>query len=63
MTLAIDLPDGQLDQLRLVANRAGIPVEELVRAMVLAQLAQDESFEDAAQHVLQKNEELYRRLG
>lgn len=64
MTLAIEMPEAQAEQLREVAGRLGVPVEELARAIISAQLAQpDDDFEKAAGRVLEKNEELYRRLG
>ena len=63
MTLAIDVPDAQLERLRAVAAQLGVSVEYLARAIIEAQLAQPAAaLERAAEHVLQKNQELYRRL-
>jgi hypothetical protein len=63
MKLAIDLPPVQAAQLQSEATRLGIPVEELVRAAVTDLLAApDPAFQAAAQRVLERNAELYRRL-
>ena len=64
MTLALEIPDAQLEQLRAVAAPLGLSVEDLARAIIQSQLAQSaEDFEEAATRVLDKNHELYRRLG
>ena len=63
MRLAIDLTELQADRLRQEAARLGVAPEELARAAVADLLtAQREDFREAAEHVLRKNEELYRRL-
>ena len=63
MNLAIEVPEPELAQLREVARRLGIPVEEAARALLAAQLAQPSpEFERAVERVLEKNRELYRRL-
>jgi hypothetical protein len=61
--LAIELSPAQIDRLRQEAERLGVAVEDLARA-VLADLltTPDEDFKTAAERVLRKNEELYRRL-
>ena len=63
MKLAIDLSPAQVERLRQEAERLGVAVEDLARA-VLADLltTPDEDFKTAAERVLRKNEELYRRL-
>ena len=63
MKLAIELSPAQIDRLRQEAERLGVAVEDLARA-VLADLltTPDEDFKTAAERVLRKNEELYRRL-
>ena len=63
MKLAIDLSPAQIERLRQEAERLGVAVEDLARA-VLADLltTPDEDFKTAAERVLRKNEELYRRL-
>jgi type III secretory pathway component EscU len=63
MNLVVEIPDEQASQLRKLAERLGIPLEQLARA-ALADLAgqQAADFHDAAARVLAKNAELYRRL-
>jgi predicted transcriptional regulator len=63
MTLSIQLPDDAERRLREVAKRLNIPVDQLAAAAVrdfVTQPAAD--FEQAANRVLDKNRELYRRL-
>ncbi len=63
MRVAIDLSELQADRLREEAARLGVAPAELARAAVADLLtAQREDFREAAEHVLRKNEELYRRL-
>lgn len=63
MNLAIEVPEWELAQLREVAKRLGMPVEEAARALLAAQLSQSSpEFERAVERVLEKNRELYRRL-
>ena len=63
MNLAIDVPESELEQLRVVAKRLGMPVEEAARVLLAAQLAQPSpEFERVVERVLEKNKELYRRL-
>ena len=63
MKLTIDLSPAQAERLRQVADRLGLAPEELARAALADLLAtRDDDFEAAAKRVLQKNEELYRRL-
>jgi len=63
MRLAIELPAAQADKLREEATRLGISPEDYARA-VLADLlgGSEETFRCAAERVLRKNQELYRRL-
>ena len=63
MKLAIELSPAQIERLRQESERLGVAVEDLARA-VLADLltTPDEDFKAAAERVLRKNEELYRRL-
>ncbi|MSQ97230.1 MAG: ribbon-helix-helix protein, CopG family [Gemmataceae bacterium] len=61
--ITIQLPDDRMKQLEKLAQEAKVPAEELLRARVenwLTEPSQD--FLKAAQYVLKKNEELYRRL-
>ena len=63
MNLAIEVPESELAQLRDVAKRLGMPVEEVARALLAAQLSQSSpEFEQTMERVLEKNRELYRRL-
>jgi hypothetical protein len=61
--ITVPLSEERLDQLRQLAQRAGVSPEELARAGLEDWLRQPrEDFAQAARHVLQKNAELYRRL-
>ncbi len=63
MKVAIELSQPQADRLREEAERLGVTPEDLARAAVTDLLsAQREDFRSAADYVLRKNEELYRRL-
>jgi len=63
MKLSIDLNDVQIGLLRQAAAKLGVPVEDLARAAVSDLLAgEDDEFTDVARRVLEKNEELYKRL-
>jgi hypothetical protein len=62
-SITVDLTEDQLAGLRKLASRLGVTVEELVRASVSDILSQpEEDFRKAADNVLEKNAELYRRL-
>lgn len=64
MRMAIELPEPQAEKLRGEAQRLGISPEDLATAAVVDLLNRETGdFEAAASHVLQKNRELYRRLG
>lgn len=61
--LDIDLTPTQADRLRQEAERLKITPEELARAAVADLLAErDQDFKVAAERVLEKYSELYRRL-
>jgi hypothetical protein len=61
--LSIELSESQLQKLREEAGRLGILPEQLASAVVSDLLAtQDNDVRAAVDHVLRKNEELYRRL-
>jgi hypothetical protein len=63
MKLAIELTESQAQRLREEAGRLGVAPEELARAAVSDLLsAQGDEFQRAAELVLRKNQELYRRL-
>lgn len=61
--ITISLSDDHLLKLQQVAARYGISPEELVRVSIEELLVRpDEEFERAADYLLKKNAELYRRL-
>jgi hypothetical protein len=61
--LIIDLTSAQAEQLRHEAERLGLAPEDLARAAIVDLLATPgDDFKSAADRVLRKNEELYRRL-
>lgn len=63
MTIAFELPPAQADKLREAAERLGVSPSDLARAAVTDLLGErDRDFHDAAERVLKKNAELYRRL-
>jgi hypothetical protein len=63
MKLSIDLSPAQAERLRLEAERLGLTPEALARAAIADLLANPgDDFNAAAERVLKKNEELYRRL-
>lgn len=63
MKLTIDLSPAQAERLQHEAERLGLTPEDLARAAVADLLASpSEDFKTAAERVLRKNEELYRRL-
>lgn len=63
MKLAFELPQAQAEKLRDEAQRLGLAPEELARAALADLLGTpDAEFRDVANRILQKNQELYRRL-
>ena len=63
MKVSIDLSPTQVEQLRVEAERLGVTPEDLARAVVVDLLnSSSDRFSAAAERVLKKNEELYRRL-
>lgn len=62
-TLTITLDDERLAKLREIAERFHLKAEDLARVGIEELLAwPEESFRHAADHILHKNAELYRRL-
>ena len=63
MQMTVDLSNKQAEQFQQLGKSLSIPPQELVRAAIddfLSRPAED--FHRAARYVLQKNQELYRRL-
>jgi hypothetical protein len=64
MKLSIELSQEQGKTLQSTAERLGLSPEELARAGLADMLGIfQEDFNKAAEYVLNKNQELYRRLG
>ena len=62
-TITIPLTDDRLQRLRSLAEQLGISPEELARAVLEDWFARPSAdFQKAADYVLRKNAELYRRL-
>lgn len=62
-TFTIELTGNEIEQLQHRANQTGLTPEELLHKSISAWLDQpEEDFNQAADRVLQKNAELYRRL-
>jgi predicted transcriptional regulator len=63
MTLNLELDEQQARRLQQVASRLNVSVSDLARAAINDLLAKpDNDFERAAERVLKKNSELYKRL-
>ncbi|MGH7630584.1 MAG: hypothetical protein ACREOF_14625 [Gemmatimonadales bacterium] len=64
MKISIELTGSQQQQLAAAAQRLNVPAELLAAAAVRDLVAQPApEFEQVAQRVLEKNRELYERLG
>jgi len=62
-SFAISLPEDGLAKLREVVAQLNVTLEDLARVSIEDLLTQpDGAFTQAAEYVLQKNSELYRRL-
>ena len=62
-TLTITLSNDRFAKLQEIAERFNVKAEELARVSIEELLTRpEESFQQAAEHVLQKNAELYHRL-
>jgi predicted transglutaminase-like cysteine proteinase len=62
-TITVTMTDDRLSELKEIAARFGISVEELVQLSLEDLLAQPEAtFQRATDYVLNKNRELYQRL-
>jgi len=63
MRLAIELPPAQADKLRAEAQRLGLSPEDLARAALSDMLSTpDPEFQAVARRVINKNQDLYKRL-
>jgi len=63
MQIPIDLSDPQAEKLRIEAQRLGVEPQALAAAAVVDLLNREvPDFDQAAEHVLRKNQELYKRL-
>lgn len=63
MTIPIELSESQAAKLRDEAQRLGVDPHALATAAVIDLLNRESSdFESAAEYVVQKNRELYKRL-
>jgi len=63
MKISVEVPDAQGKQLQEVADRLKVQAEQLVSAALRDLLAHAEAdFERAATRVVEKNQELYKRL-
>lgn len=63
-SLSLTLDDQQFNRLDERARELGLSIEELLRRSIdnLLSLKQQVSFAEVAKRVVEKNEELYRRL-
>jgi predicted transglutaminase-like cysteine proteinase len=62
-TLTISLSEDRLTRLQEIASRFNVRAEDLARVGIEELLRQpDETFKQAAEYILSKNAELYRRL-
>lgn len=62
-SITIDISESQLRKLQDLAKTHGIPLEALLRESIEDWLSSPKSeFTDAANYVLNKNAEVYRRL-
>jgi hypothetical protein len=61
--IIVPLSEERLERLKSIAQQAGVSPEDLARASLEEWLARPrEDFQEAADYVLRKNAELYRRL-
>jgi hypothetical protein len=61
--ITVPISEERLEQLRAIAQRAGVAPEQLARASLEDWLRQPrEDFVEAARYVLDKNADLYERL-
>ena len=64
MNLAIELSEDQQRRLTEIAERLGVPISSLAEAAVRELIARPEAdFEQISERILEKNRDLYERLG
>lgn len=62
-TITITMADDRLEQLRQLAQQLDVSTDELIHISIDELLSRpEEDFLNAAQYVLDKNEDLYQRL-
>lgn len=62
-SITVNIADEQLEKLQYLARESQISLEDLLRASIADWLSYPkQDFSEAANYVLQKNAELYRRL-
>lgn len=61
-TLTFQLEDSEATKLAEAAREQGVQLNELLRQIAKDYLSRKQGVESAAQYVLKKNAELYRRL-
>ena len=61
-SITVNIPEEHLPRLLEIAANLGVTIEELARMSLEELIALPEGFERAADYVLKKNAELYRRL-
>ena len=61
-TLTFSVPEETAEQLTVAARELGVPIEALLQKIAADFLSRKVDFHSAAEYVLQKNAELYRRL-
>lgn len=61
-SLTFQLPEEKAERLTSAAQEMGVPVEDLLARITTEFLGRKEAFDAAANYVLTKNAELYRRL-
>ena len=63
MSISLELDEQSLEKLKQRAQQLGVDVQELAKAAVNDLISRsDQEFDRAANAVLEKNRELYRRL-
>jgi predicted transcriptional regulator len=62
-TITVSLPDDRLRALQKLSSQLNVSPEELIRLSIEELLTRpQEAFLDAAEYILDKNSDLYRRL-